>query len=127
MKNFKRFEVQGPFEALKKLPKNLIQQVKPIHFKIYGQTEGIGVVVALYEEFQKPNNISLSVCLIIEMVGNSMVVEVIESGGKQGFSGNYLSDYKTIYDTLTDYIVEYGKRHGLALLDKSDSDSEKTE
>jgi hypothetical protein len=121
MKNFKRFEVQGPFEALKKLPKNLIQQVKPIHFKIYGQTEGIGVVVALYEEFQKPNNISLSVCLIIEMVGNSMVVEVIESGGKQGFSGNYLSDYKTIYDTLTDFIVEYGKRHGLALLDKSDS------
>lgn len=120
MKNFKRFEIQGPFDALKKLPKNLVQQSKPIHMKVYGKTEGIGVVVALYEEFQKPNNISLSVCLTIEMVGNAMMVEVIETGGKQGFSGNYLSEYKTIFDTLTDYIVEYGKRHGLSLIDKSD-------
>lgn len=121
MKNFKRFEIQGPFEALKKLPKNLLEQVKPLHMRVYGKSEGLGVVVAIYEEFQKPNNTSLSVSLIIEMVGTTMFIELIETGGKQGFSGNYLSDYKSIYETLVDFTVEFGKRSGLSIMDKSES------
>lgn len=120
MKNFKSFEIQGPFEALKKLPKSLLDQTKPIHAKVYGKNDGMGVVIALYEEFQKPNNTSLSVSLIIEMTGSIMNIDIVESGGKQGFSGNYLSEYKSIYETLVDFTVDYGKRHGLSILDKSD-------
>jgi|GEM_PF-2469501 hypothetical protein len=119
MKNFKSFEIQGPFEALKKLPKSLLEQTKPIHAKVYGKNEGMGVVVALYEEFQKPNNTSLSVSLMIEMAASVMTIDIIESGGKQGFSGNYLSEYKSVYETLVDFTVEYGKKHGLSIMDKS--------
>jgi hypothetical protein len=55
------------------------------------------------------------------MAGNTMFVELIETGGKQGFSGNYLSDYKSIYETLVDFTVDFGKRSGLAIMDKSEA------
>jgi hypothetical protein len=74
------------------------------------------VHAAVYEEYEKQINASVTLTCIFIFSGKEMRIDLIKTGGRVGFRGSSLTDkQRTIDDEVIDFIIDFGKRHGLTV------------
>lgn len=122
------YMVYGPAGTLKRMPPALLDEYKPKYFYRYQtQDEKEQVLVAVYEEYEKQINASITLTCIIESTPKHNRFELISTGGRMGFRGSSLTDQKTIEEEVMDFILDFSKRYGLtAQEDKADQQEEES-
>ncbi len=110
------------------MPPSLLEDIQPKFLYEYeGSEEDDKVQVAVYEEYEKKINSSLTLTCIIENTSSELRFELVTTGGRMGFRGSSLSDEQTIEDDVTDYILDFAKRYGLTVQEKSEQEEETQE
>lgn len=115
------FIVYGPADTLKRMAPALISEIKPKYLYKYNSSDSIDeIYVAVYEEYQKQINASLTLTTVIEFTGKSIRFELTTTGGRVGFRGSSLEEDETIKDEVGDFILDFGKRFGLSVQEESE-------
>lgn len=128
MSSTTKYVVFGPSETLKRMAPTLIGDIKPKHLYEYTSSdEKDQLYVAVYEEYEKQINASITVTCIIECTGKQNRFELVSTGGRMGFRGSSLSEEKTIENELIDYILDFAKRFGLTIQEQKPEEEEKEE
>lgn len=99
------------------MPPSLLEDIQPKYVYEHGGSENSesSVQVAVYEEYEKKINSSLTLTCIIESTSKHLRFELVTTGGRMGFRGSSLNDEHTIEDDVTDYILDFAKRYGLTV------------
>lgn len=102
------------------MPPSLLEDIQPKYIYEYEGTEDSNKVqVAVYEEYEKKINSSLTLTCIIENSSKQLKFELVTTGGRMGFRGSSLSEEQTIEDDVTDYILDFAKRYGLTVQEET--------
>lgn len=117
MKSVSKYVVYGPASTLKNMPSKLFESQEPKYLYKYESSEsGDKVDVAVYEEYEKQINSSVTLTCIMEFTGKQSRIELKKTGGRMGFRGSSLDEEKrTIDDEVTDFILDFCKRFGLTV------------
>ncbi|MGF1670826.1 MAG: hypothetical protein ACFCU6_10275 [Balneolaceae bacterium] len=116
MSTVTRFLVYGPSETLKRMTPKLLDTLEPKYVYQYkSSTSNDEICVAIYEQFEKQINATITLTCIIEHTGRQNKVELKKAGGRMGFRGSSLSEEKSIDSAVIDFIMDYTKRFGLSL------------
>lgn len=123
MSTVTKYLVYGPNDTLRRLPLKLFEQQEPKYLYKYNATEGNDqVFVAVYEQFEKQINATITVTCIIECTKTHNRIEMKKAGGRMGFRGSSLSEEKNVESDLVDFIMDFSKRFGLSLQEEVDDD-----
>lgn len=130
MTSVSKFLVYGPGDTLKRMPSKLFESQDPKYlYKYASDQSGDTVHVAVYEEYEKQINSSVTLTCIIEFTGKQSRIELKKTGGRMGFRGSSLDEEKrTIDDEVTDFILDFCKRFGLTIQEvkeQEEADEEK--
>lgn len=121
MSTVTKYLVYGPNDTLRRLPLKLFENHEPKYLYKYNSTEGSDqVFVAVYEQFEKQINATITVTCIIECTDNHDRIEMKKAGGRMGFRGSSLSEEKNVESDLVDFIMDFSKRFGLSLQEEMD-------
>ncbi|MDX1618242.1 MAG: hypothetical protein R3224_05620 [Balneolaceae bacterium] len=83
------------------------------------------VYVAVYEEYEKQINASVTLTCVIECTGKQNRFELKKTGGRMGFRGSSLDEEKrTIDNDVTDFVLDFSKRFGLTVQEVKEAKSE---
>jgi len=116
MSTVTKFLVYGPSETLKRMTPKLLDSIEPKYvYKYNSSTSNDEVCVAIYEQFEKQINATITLACIIEFTGRQTRIELKKAGGRMGFRGSSLSEEKSIDSAVIDFIMDYTKRFGLSL------------
>lgn len=108
--------VYGPAGTLRRMAPSLLSDIKPKYlYKYNSSDEQDQIYVAVYEEYEKQINSSITLTCVIECTGKQIRFDLTTTGGRMGFRGSSLDDAKSIEDDVTDYILDFGKRFGLSV------------
>jgi len=112
-----KYTIFGPATALKRLPTQLFENLEPKYLYKYDSPDHNDIIhVAVYEEYEKQINASVTLSCVIENTGKKMRFELKKTGGRMGFRGSSLDEEKrTIDDEVVDFILDFGKRYGLTV------------
>jgi len=125
MSSNNKFMVYGPAGTLKRMPPALLDEYKPKYFYTYlTEDEKTRILVAVYEEYEKQINASITLTCIIESTPKHNRFELISTGGRMGFRGSSLTDQKTIEQEVTDFILDFSKRYGLTVQEVNPEEQE---
>lgn len=129
MSTVTKYLVYGPNDTLRRLPLKLFEQHEPKYLYKYNATEGNDqVFVAVYEQFEKQINATITVTCIIECTKAHNRIEMKKAGGRMGFRGSSLSEEKNVESDLVDFIMDFSKRFGLSLQEEvDDNETEESE
>ncbi len=131
MSTVTKYLVYGPVDTLRRLPVKLFEDQEPKYLYKYNASEGNDqVYVAVYEQFEKQINATITVTCIIECTDDQNRIEMKKAGGRMGFRGSSLTEEKNVESDLVDFIMDFSKRFGLSLqeeVDDSDSAEEEDE
>jgi hypothetical protein len=99
------------------MPTQLFSSIEPKYLYKYESPDTKDEVhVAVYEEYEKQINSSVTLTCIIEFTGKQNRFELQKTGGRMGFRGSSLDEEKrTIDDEVTDFILDFSKRFGLTV------------
>ena len=124
-----KYLVFGPSDTLKRMPTQLFNEIEPKHMYKYESPDHDDLVyVAVYEEYEKQINASVTLTCIIECRGKQNRFELKKTGGRMGFRGSSLDEEKrTIDDEVTDFILDFAKRFGLSVQELKDQQAEQEE
>ncbi|HET6528975.1 MAG TPA: hypothetical protein VFG39_09530 [Balneolaceae bacterium] len=127
MTNVSKYLVFGPADTLKRMPGQLFDSIEPKYLYKYKSSETADEVhVAVYEEYEKQINASVTLTCIAEFTGKQSRFELKKTGGRMGFRGSSLDEEKrTIDDEVTDFILDFSKRFGLTI--QEEKEQEKSE
>lgn len=116
MSTVTKYLVYGPNDTLRRLPLKLFEQHEPKYLYKYNATEGNDqVYVAVYEQFEKQINATITVTCIVECTKTHNRIEMKKAGGRMGFRGSSLSEERNVESDLVDFIMDFSKRFGLSL------------
>jgi len=117
MKSVSKYLIYGPADTLRRIPANLFKSQEPKYLYTYeSSSSNDSVHVAVYEEYEKQINASVTLTCIIEFTGKETRIEIKKTGGRMGFRGSSLDEEKrTIDDEVIDFILDFTKRYGLTV------------
>ena len=126
MENISKFLVFGPADTLLRMPAQLFREIEPKYMYKYESSEHDDVVyVAVYEEYEKQINASVTLTCVIECTGKQNRFELKKTGGRMGFRGSSLDEEKrTIDNDVTDFVLDFSKRFGLTVQEVKEAKSE---
>lgn len=129
MSTVTKYLVYGPNDTLRRLPLKLFEQQEPKYLYKYDAAEGNDqVFVAVYEQFEKQINATITVTCIIECTKARNRIEMKKAGGRMGFRGSSLTEEKNVESDLVDFIMDFSKRFGLSLQEEvDDNETEESE
>lgn len=129
MRSVSKYLVYGPAGTLRRMPDQLFKSQEPKYLYKYESSDtGDTVHVAVYEEYEKQINASVTLTCIIEFTGKQSRFELKKTGGRMGFRGSSLDEEKrTIDDEVTDFILDFAKRFGLTVQEIKNQEVEKEE
>lgn len=121
MSSVTKYLVFGPNETLKRLAPKLLEDFSPKYHYIYkSSTHSDQVAVAVYEEYEKRLNATITLTVVIESRDHKLRIELKRAGGRMGFRGSSLSEDRSVDTEITDFIMDYSKRYGLSLQEVPD-------
>ncbi len=110
MSTVTKYLVYGPNDTLRRLPLKLFEEQEPKYLYKYNATEGNDqVFVAVYEQFEKQINATITVTCIIECTDARNRIEMKKAGGRMGFRGSSLTEEKNVESDLVDFIMDFSK------------------
>ncbi len=117
MKSVSKYLIYGPADTLRRIPANLFKSEEPKYlYKYESSSSDDAVHVAVYEQYEKQINASVTLTVIIEFTGKETRIEIKKTGGRMGFRGSSLDEEKrTIDDEVVDFILDFTKRYGLTV------------
>jgi len=122
MSTVTKYLVYGPNDTLRRLPVKLFEQHEPKYLYKYNASEGNDqVFVAVYEQFEKQINATITVTCIIECTNAHNRIEMKKAGGRMGFRGSSLTEERNVESDLVDFIMDFSKRFGLSLQEEIDT------
>lgn len=129
MSSINKLVIYGPSGTLKRMPPSLLEDIQP---KYVYEPEGSDdsdttIQVAVYEEYEKKINSSLTLTCIIESTPKHLRFELVTTGGRMGFRGSSLNEEQTIDDDVTDYILDFAKRYGLTVQEEETEEEEEAQ
>jgi hypothetical protein len=125
MSTVTKYLVYGPNDTLRRLPLKLFEDQEPKYLYRYNSSEGNDqVFVAVYEQFEKQINATITVTCIIECTNDRNRIEMKKAGGRMGFRGSSLTEEKNVESDLVDFIMDFSKRFGLSLQEEVDDGDE---
>ena len=129
MATVSKYLVFGPSDTLRRMPTQLFNSIEPKYLYKYESSDTKDEVhVAVYEEYEKQINSSVTLTCIIEFTGKQNRFELKKTGGRMGFRGSSLDEEKrTIDDEVTDFILDFGKRFGLTVQQEKEQEPEDSE
>lgn len=128
MSTVTKYLVYGPKSTLRRLPQKLFSDHEPKYLYKYNATKGDDqVYVAVYEQFEKQINATITVTCIIECTDEHNRVEMKKAGGRMGFRGSSLSEERNVEADLVDFIMDFSKRFGLSLQEEVDEEGSEEE
>ncbi len=129
MSTVTKYLVYGPGDTLRRMPSKLFDAIEPKYLYTYESTTSKDkVYVAVYEQFEKQINATITLTCIIECTAAHNRVELKKAGGRMGFRGSSLSEDKNIESDVVDFILDFSKRFGLSLQEEvEDSASDEEE
>lgn len=112
-----KYIIHGPASALKRLPVQLFENMDPVYTYKYDSNDHNDIIsVAVFEEYEKQINASVTLSCIFTFTGKQTVFESKKTGGRIGFRGSSLDDEKrTIEDDVIKFIQDYSQRFGLSI------------
>lgn len=123
MSTVTKYLVYGPNDTLRRLPLKLFEQHEPKYLYKYNATEGNDqVFAAVYEQFEKQINATITVTCIVECTKTHNRIEMKKAGGRMGFRGSSLTEERNVESDLVDFIMDFSKRFGLSLQEEKDDD-----
>ncbi len=129
MSTVSKYLVFGPADTLRRMPSQLFNSIEPKYLYKYESSDTKDEVhVAVYEEYEKQINSSVTLTCIIEFTGKQNRFELKKTGGRMGFRGSSLDEEKrTIDDEVTDFILDFSKRFGLTVQQEKEQETEENE
>lgn len=123
MSTVTKYLVYGPNDTLRRLPVKLFEDQEPKYLYKYNAADGTDqVYVAVYEQFEKQINATITVTCIIECTKDQNRIEMKKAGGRMGFRGSSLTEEKNVESDLVDFIMDFSKRFGLSLQEEMDDE-----
>lgn len=116
MSTVTKYLVYGPNDTLRRMSPKLFEAIEPKYLYTYNsETSKDQIYVAVYEQFEKQINATITLTCIIECKSSRNRIELKKAGGRMGFRGSSLSEDKNIESDVVDFILDYAKRFGLSL------------
>lgn len=116
MSTVTKYLVYGPNDTLRRIPSKLFDALEPkFLYKYNSLANKDQVFVAVYEQFEKQINATITLTCIVECTAGQTRVELKKAGGRMGFRGSSLSEEKNIESDVVDFIMDFSKRFGLSL------------
>src|SRR5699024_1276074 len=129
MSSVSKYLVFGPAGTLKRMPAQLFGSIEPKYSYQYSSTaHNEEVHVAIFEEYEKQINASVTLTCIIEFTGKQNRFILKKTGGRMVFRGSSLDEEKrTVDDEVVDFILDFSKRFGLTVQQEKDQETEEEE
>lgn len=129
MATVSKYLIFGPSDTLRRMPGQLFDNIEPKYLYKYKSSDTKDEVhVAVYEEYEKQINSSVTLTCIIEFTGKQNRFELKKTGGRMGFRGSSLDEEKrTIDDEVVDFILDFSKRFGLTVQQEKEQRAEENE
>lgn len=128
MNSHTTYLVFGPSATLKRMAGKLFSDYQPkfLHTRVFDtiQTE---MAVAVYEEYEKQINSSVTLTCIFETTPQHNKIVLKKTGGRMGFRGSSLSEDQNVETNVMDFIFDYAKRYGLTVQEEKVSDQKEEE
>jgi hypothetical protein len=106
----------------------LLEEIKPKYlYKHTSETDKEEIYVAVYEEYHKQINASLTLTCVIACTSKQLSFELTTTGGRVGFRGSSLEKDDTIDKRVGDFILDFGKRFGLSVQEIEGEETEEEE
>ena len=127
MSTLTKYLVYGPNNSLRRMAPKLFEAIEPKYLYKYDSTANKDeVYIAVFEQYEKQINATVTLVCIIEFSEKQNRVELKKAGGRMGFRGSSLTEEKSIESDVIDFIMDYSKRFGLSLQEEVE-ESEKEE
>lgn len=125
MSTVSKYLIFGPSDTLRRMPGQLFDSIEPKYLYKYESSDTKDEVhVAVYEEYEKQINSSVTLTCIIEFTGKQNRFELKKTGGRMGFRGSSLDEEKrTIDDEVVDFILDFSKRFGLTVQQEKEQEA----
>lgn len=124
MSTVTKYLVYGPNETLRRMPSKLFDALEPKYLYKYNSTSSKDqVFVAVYEQFEKQINATITLTCIVECTSGQNRIELKKAGGRMGFRGSSLSEEKSVESDVVDFIMDFSKRFGLSLQEEIEDTS----
>ncbi|MEX0770072.1 MAG: hypothetical protein WD035_05015 [Balneolaceae bacterium] len=116
MSTLTKYLVYGPNDTLRRMAPKLFESIEPKYlYKYESSANKDEVIVALFEEYEKQINATVTLVCVIECSDKQNRIELKKAGGRMGFRGSSLTEEKNIESDVIDFIMDYAKRFGLSL------------
>ena len=127
MNSHTTYIIFGPTASLQRMSVKLFAELEPkfLHKRSFDvvKTE---IAVAVYEEYEKSINSSVTLTCIFESAPQHNKIVLKKTGGRMGFRGSSLTEEQNVEMNVMDFIFDYCKRYGLTVQEERVSD-QKTE
>lgn len=101
---------------MRRMAPKLLDDIEPKYLYKYNSTANNDeIYVAVYEQFEKQINATITLTCIIECTDSQNRIELKKAGGRMGFRGSSLSEDKSIEANVVDFIMDFSKRFGLSM------------
>jgi len=122
MNTTRKFVIFGPFETLKRMGPELLNDLKPKYqYEYHSADKEADIYVVVFEEYQRQINSSTSLTGIIEVANKMLKVQMMATGGRMGFRGSSWGAERPLIEMLTEFVKDFSKRYGLTLQEMKDS------
>lgn len=116
MSSVTKYLVYGPQDTLRRMIPKMFEAIEPKYiYKYDSNANKDQVYVAVYEQFEKQINATITLTCIVECTADQNRIELKKAGGRMGFRGSSLSEDKNIESDIVDFIMDFSKRFGLSL------------
>jgi hypothetical protein len=130
MNSHTAFLVFGPTATLRRMSDKMFKDYPPkFIYEHSKEGEKDKLFVAVYEEYEKQINSSVTLTCIFESTSDHNKIVLKKTGGRMGFRGSSLSEERNVESNVVDFIIDFGKRFGLTVQEEqvSDAPSEENE
>lgn len=123
MNSHTTYLVFGPSASLNRMAEKLFAEHVPkfLHNRAF-ETLQTTISVAVYEEYEKQINSSITLTCIFESTPQHNKIVLKKTGGRMGFRGSSLSDQQSVEEQVMAFIFDYSKRFGLTIQEEKVSD-----
>ncbi|MEX0844731.1 MAG: hypothetical protein WD022_05595 [Balneolaceae bacterium] len=116
MNSHTTYFVFGPTATLRRMSSKMFKEHPPKFLYEYSpENSSETIYVAVYEEYEKQINSSVTLTCILESLGKHNKIVLKKTGGRMGFRGSSLSEERNVESNVIDFILDFSKRHGLTL------------
>lgn len=128
MNSHTTYLIFGPSASLKRMAEKLFSEHTPkfLHTRAF-ETLQTKFDVAVYEEYDKQINSSITVTCVFETSPQHNKILLKKTGGRMGFRGSAISDQQSVEKIVMDFIFDYSKRFGLTVQEERVADVKEEE